>query len=78
MIESNKKVTPKADCINAEKKAEPSVKKDSSKAVYIEWDKKEDATKFTESEDLKKTMQEAGVLGKPDIWFLDKIEDFKL
>jgi hypothetical protein len=33
MIESNKKVTPKADDINAEKKAEPSVKKDSSKAV---------------------------------------------
>jgi len=46
--------------------------------VLIEWDKKEDATKFIESEDLKKIMQEARVLGKPDIWFLDKIEDFKL
>jgi hypothetical protein len=33
MIESNKKVTPTADDINAEKKAEPSVKEDSSKAV---------------------------------------------
>ena len=33
MTLSDKKVTPKADDINAEKKAEPSVKKDSSKAV---------------------------------------------
>ena len=33
MIESDNKATPKADDTNAEKKAEPSVKKDSSKAV---------------------------------------------
>ena len=33
MIESDNKATPKTDNINAEKKAEPSVKKDSSKAV---------------------------------------------
>jgi hypothetical protein len=33
MLESDKKVLPKTDDINAEKKAEPSVKKDSSKAV---------------------------------------------
>jgi hypothetical protein len=33
MIESNKKVAPKVEDVNAEKKAEPSVKKDSSKAV---------------------------------------------
>ncbi len=33
MTESDKKVLPKADDINAEKKAETSVKKDSSKAV---------------------------------------------
>jgi hypothetical protein len=33
MIESDNKVTPKVDDINTEKKAEPSVKKDSSKAV---------------------------------------------
>jgi hypothetical protein len=33
MIESDKKVTPKVEVVNAEKKAEPSVKKDSSKAV---------------------------------------------
>ena len=33
MLESENKSTPKADDINAEKKAEPGVKKDSSKAV---------------------------------------------
>ena len=33
MTESDKKVLPKVDNVNAEMKAEPSVKKDSSKAV---------------------------------------------
>jgi hypothetical protein len=33
MIESDNKSIPKSDDINAEKKSEPSVKKDSSKAV---------------------------------------------
>jgi hypothetical protein len=33
MTGSDKKVLPKVDNVNAEKKAEPSVKKDSSKAV---------------------------------------------
>jgi hypothetical protein len=33
MIESDKKVLPKTDDINTEKKAEPSVKKDSTKGV---------------------------------------------
>ena len=33
MLESDKKVTPKVDDINAEKKVETSVKKDSSKTV---------------------------------------------
>jgi len=43
--------------------------------ILLEWDKKEDATEFYESEDLKKTMQQAGVTGKPEIYFLEKIED---
>ena len=33
MIESDKKVLPTEDDVNAEKKSEPSVKEDSSKAV---------------------------------------------
>jgi len=46
--------------------------------IIFEWDTKENAMKFIESEDLMKTMQDAGVMGKPDVWFLDKIEDFKV
>jgi hypothetical protein len=38
----------------------------------------DNAKKFYESEDLKKVMQDAGLIGKPDVWFLDKIEDFKV
>ena len=45
--------------------------------ILFEFDKKENATNFYESEDLKKVMQEAGVLGKPDVLFAEKIEDFK-
>jgi len=44
--------------------------------ILFEWDTKEKATKFAESEDLKKRMQEAGVIGKPEIYFFEKIEDF--
>jgi len=46
--------------------------------IIFEFDTNENAKKFYASEDLKKVMQDAGVLGKPDIWFLDKIEDFKM
>jgi hypothetical protein len=44
----------------------------------LEWDTKEHATKFVESEDLKKTMQEAGVVTKPEVHFFEKIEDFSV
>lgn len=44
--------------------------------ILFEWDKKENATGFVESEDLKKRMQQAGVIGKPEIYILEKIEDF--
>ena len=42
--------------------------------VIFEWDSLEKARKFAQSEDLKKTMQRAGVIDKPDIYFLEKIE----
>jgi hypothetical protein len=45
--------------------------------ILLEFDKKENAITFSESEDLKKVMLDAGVLGKPDILFVDKVEDFK-
>jgi len=37
---------------------------------------KEKASKFVESADLKKRMQETGVSGKPEIHLFEKIEDF--
>ena len=44
--------------------------------ILLEWKTKEGATTFFESEDLKKTMQDAGVISKPEIHFLEKVEDF--
>jgi|BarGraIncu00421A_1022006.scaffolds.fasta_scaffold119487_1 uncharacterized protein (DUF1330 family) len=46
--------------------------------VLLEWDTKENATKFFTSEDLKKAFQESGVIGTPMIVYLDKIEDVKI
>ncbi|WP_319506492.1 hypothetical protein [uncultured Methanolobus sp.] len=46
-----------------------------SLAILFEWDTIENAHKFTESPELKKKMEEVGVISKPEIIFLDKIED---
>ena len=40
-------------------------------AILLEWDDLAKARQFTESEDLKETMQRAGVSGRPEIRFLD-------
>lgn len=42
--------------------------------VVFKWDDLEKARKFASSEDLKKIMEKAGVIDKPDIYFLDKVE----
>lgn len=42
--------------------------------VIFEWDNLEKAKKFAQSEDMKKTMQRAGVIDKPDLYFLEEIE----
>jgi heme-degrading monooxygenase HmoA len=42
--------------------------------IYLRWETIENARKFFESEDLKNTMQKAGVIGKPDIYFLEEVE----
>jgi heme-degrading monooxygenase HmoA len=46
--------------------------------ILLEWDTKEHATMFIESEGLKKTMQDAGVVTKPEVHFFEKIEDFSV
>jgi heme-degrading monooxygenase HmoA len=38
--------------------------------ILFEWDSGENAKKFAQSDDLKKTMELAGVVGKPHIHFL--------
>ncbi|WP_340820309.1 hypothetical protein [Methanolobus sp. WCC4] len=46
-----------------------------SLAILLEWDTIENARKFTGSAELKQKMEEVGVISKPEIIFLDKIED---
>jgi hypothetical protein len=42
--------------------------------MLFEWDDLERARRFTQSEELKKRMEEGGVLDKPDIYLLESIE----
>ena len=44
--------------------------------ILFEWQDLGKARQFAESEDLRKTMDQAGVVGKPEIYFLDEIEKF--
>ena len=42
--------------------------------MLFEWDL-EQARQFSQSEELRAKMQEAGVLGPPDFYFLEEIEE---
>lgn len=42
--------------------------------LLFEWDNMENARAFAESDDLKQKMKEAGVIGEPDIYFLNEGE----
>lgn len=42
--------------------------------ILFEWDSIEKTKKFAQSEDLKKTMQRAGVIDKPDVYFMEEVE----
>ncbi len=42
--------------------------------ILFEWDSLDNAKKFAKSEDLKKSMEKAGVSDQPDIYFLEEIE----
>src|ERR1700694_2072014 len=42
--------------------------------ILFEWDDLERARQFTQSEDLRQTMQRAGVVGQPDIYYLEAVE----
>ena len=46
--------------------------------VLTEWDDLKNARQFTQSEDLRTTMEKAGVISKPELFFLDGEERFSL
>lgn len=46
--------------------------------LIFEWDSLEKAKKFAQSEELKKTMEQAGVIDKPDVYFLEEVERVKV
>jgi heme-degrading monooxygenase HmoA len=53
-------------------------KDDSNEVVILlEWDNFENARKFANSTELRERMQQAGVIGKPEILFLDEITKTK-
>jgi heme-degrading monooxygenase HmoA len=40
--------------------------------VLFEWDNLRNAQRFAESSDLREVMQRAGVIGRPDVFFLNE------
>lgn len=44
--------------------------------VLLDWDDLEKARQFSQSEDLRETMQRAVVADQPDIYFLEEVERF--
>ena len=42
--------------------------------VLMEWDSLEKARHFAQSDDLRKAMQQSGVSGPPDMYFLDEVD----
>jgi len=42
--------------------------------VLLEWDKLEKAQQFTQSDELRTTMEQAGVADMPDIYFLNEVD----
>ena len=42
--------------------------------MIMEWDTVENAQRFLEESDVRERMEELGVVGEPEIYFLDSIE----
>ena len=42
--------------------------------ILLEWDDLEKARRFAQSEDLRETMERAGVADEPDIYFLEEVD----
>ena len=41
--------------------------------VLLEWDDLERARLYADSDDLRLALRQAGVIGQPDIWFLEDV-----
>ena len=44
--------------------------------TLMEWESAERAREFAESDDLRETMERAGVVGEPEVAFLEELESF--
>ena len=42
--------------------------------ALFEWDDLGTARRFTDSPELREAMERAGVIGRPDVYFLDEVE----
>jgi heme-degrading monooxygenase HmoA len=42
--------------------------------ILLEWDDLDEACRFAQSQDLRQTMQRAGVADQPDVYFLEEIQ----
>jgi heme-degrading monooxygenase HmoA len=42
--------------------------------TILHWENLDKARSFAQSDDLRKVMEQAGVIGKPDIYFLEEVE----
>jgi heme-degrading monooxygenase HmoA len=51
-------------------------KKPTEVVIVFEWDNLDKARTFTQSDDLRKTMESAGVIGEPEFFFLEESESF--
>jgi heme-degrading monooxygenase HmoA len=44
--------------------------------ILLEWDDLSRAQQFAQSDDLREAMQRAGVVDRPDVYFLEQVERF--
>ena len=83
-VEDFKKWKPVFDEDSARRKAAGSEgcrlfhgEKDPNEVVVLcQWQDLSKAHRFAESEDTRQKMEHAGVVGKPEVYFLDEIEKF--
>jgi heme-degrading monooxygenase HmoA len=46
--------------------------------ILFEWDDLDKARQFAQSDDLRQAMQRAGVADRPDVYFLEEVEQIRV